>query len=201
MTVWLKTIHEVLAREQLLDWLKDNQAMTGDPAYLVDQSIERSDLVTLPQGTLGSFRLDMTIGGRIFGPNAELRWSMRGAEFDVWSIRETDQDDENSGPLNGHMVVYYCLGQWNPDKDRYVEGNLSVELEYPQKGTIKGDRLRVEVMEYLAEPEYFSANATDDDSTEEALREITNALNLPRVVAARFCGVDVGSTPDTQEGA
>jgi hypothetical protein len=198
--VWLETTHETLARNKLRDWLTTKRSSVGDPAFLVDQKIENAVFEGIPpDGSIGSFQSETTTAGRIFGPNAELRWAMRDADFDVWTIQEKTLGN-GTDPLRAHKSRYYCLGRWKPDKLKYVEGYLSV-AGYPRPGAAGGDRLYVEVMEYHAEPVYHAPPpaGADAEAVRRVLKEIACELNKPRIVAARFCGVGVGSTPERAE--
>jgi len=180
--------HDVIAGTNLGDWLKLRVQSVGATVYLASQSIDKARFCQLPSGDLlGAENFDSTFAGRVFGPNAELRWALHGSEVDVWSIREAGANETTQlGPYYREEVCYYCLGLWKQEEGKYLEGHIPGELKYPLDGNAEDDRFYVAVYEYLPAP---ALGETD-------LNKLMNALNRPRVVATRFHGVGVGRTPE-----
>lgn len=178
--------HDVIARSGLGDWLKQRIQAVGATAYLVIQSIDKARICQLSSDDpLGAENFDSTFAGRVFGPNAELRWALHGTELDVWFIQEARSDDTTrSGPYYREEVCYYCLGLWKQKEGKYLEGHIPGDLDYPLVGNAEDDRFYLAVYEYLPAP---TLGETD-------LNKLMNALNRPRVVATRFHGVGVGRT-------
>lgn len=184
-TYWLITEHESVPRENLVEWLKERMTLTGTPQYLVNQTIQEPIFSELQPNAL-DIDPRTSFAGRIFGPDAEIRWAIHGSEFDVWSIRDSQTDTpDNDGPYYRESTHYYCLGRWARSKGEYgeyIEGHISVPLKYPVVGSNEDDRFRVNVYEYLPAP----------IQAQQDLKSIVTALNRPRVIAARFYGVTVG---------
>lgn len=199
MTVWLNTGHGIKRMDDLLPWLNENRVLTGEPAFCVNQTISMADFIRLEPGSILQIDASTTHAGRIFGPNAELRWALRGREFDVWVIRETPEGSHDLGPLSHREVRYYCLGKWKPGGEpgtgEFKEGYLSVVPKYPSVSAREDDRVYVNVVEYFPAPIYFAAQENKTSANERIL-EMVAVLNLPRVIGSRFCGVDAGRTSD-----
>lgn len=154
-------------------------ATTGSPAYLISQAFEKIRFENwtgqLPNGDFAG-----TFSGRIFGPEAEVRWVREGSGFRLWKI------EESSPGIACHKWGwrYYLWGYWK--NDRFAEERIPVEPKYPLPHSCHPkdmDRAYIQVAEYApVEPENWPGE----------IGKIEDNLNQPALLAHRFVSLGCG---------
>ncbi len=164
------------ARQQVMDWTRG----IGEPAYAILQAFEKIEFVPWTGAELPEF--EKPFEGRIFGPEAEVRWVRDRGEWAIWRVGEAP---DGVGCLS-RSTPYYCWGEWH--NGRFWEPRLRKEVEYPLPAACKPtdrQRARITVIEYFpAKPE------TWPDKPDA----IAVLLNAPRMLASRFASLSVGTS-------
>lgn len=167
----------------------------GSPCYLLAQSFE--EISFLPWIGQADPALASTFSGRIFGPQAEVRWIKEGDDrFRLWLIKEVEEsgischEDEESGTsFHKELRRYYLWGEYKKGqyKDSHIYRGQPLPYPLPPKDSPKdGDRAFLEVaLYYPKEPDAWPDVPDDIDRIEQL-------LNQPRIAHHRFIYLDVG---------
>jgi hypothetical protein len=148
----------------------------GQPAYVVVQSFEKIRFEKW--SGVWPVAFDLVFAGRIFGPDAEIRWIREGDSCTIWKIHEAAGGETYERELEARR--YYLWGVSKAGK--FAEERVAGQLDYPVAAAADGDRAYIEVFEYYhAKPEAWP----DPKSAEQA-------LNRPRMSAHRLAAVDRG---------
>lgn len=158
----------------------------GQPAYLMSQSFPECRFVAY-DGQIPNFAA--TFAGRIFGPEAEVRWVREGERARVWLTQES----ETEGTACIQTVErFYLWGDWNKDENqeeyRFREPRIPdhQKLTYPLSDELNinlHDRAYIEVYQYTpVAPESWPNDAM----------KVMDLLNQPRLLAHRFVRLAVG---------
>jgi len=157
----------------------------GSPAWIVAQSF--TDLAF--KAWTGEFPtpFDQVFSGRIFGPQAEVRWVQENGEVSLWKLSE----QESGKPFRREDRRYYLWGWWREDEKAFKESVVPDLPPYPLTGKPpkQQDRPYIQVAEYLPPP------PGPECDTEE---ELMGALNQPRLAAHRFVAYDFDRDQDAQ---
>src|ERR1035441_256001 len=89
--VFLTTAHTRVDRVDLPKLLLDVGAQIGAPGYLLNFTLQKAEFRKYANPVNGqAANIDGTTAGRLFGPNAELRWQLLSRDvFDLWTLQET----------------------------------------------------------------------------------------------------------------
>lgn len=124
--------------------------------------------------------LGSEFAGRVFGPDAEVRWIREAGHFEMWRYSESaDGQEFDVTPRN-----YYGLGYW--EQNRFWEPVLPKPIEYPMPPGFTPqpeDRPLFQVLEYRRRPP--SAWPTD-------IEQLEDLLNQPALAAYRITGFTFG---------
>lgn len=168
------------AESDLLERAKE----VGEPAFLIVQSFEHC-LFTKFTGTIPD--LATSFSGRIFGPQAEVRWVREGDLCRYWLLWEG-----NGGrPALRREQRYYLWGIW--DGKRFAELRIPdyQPLAYPLDGNpAPQDRAYIRVYEYYPVP---------PNPWPSQAEEVEKLLNQPRLLAHRFVGLACGQEQRAKE--
>ena len=157
-------------------------AECGKPAWALVQSFPRISFAAW-DGALPDF--GQVFSGRIFGPQAEVRWTREGSDWRIWRVRETE-----TGPAayRRRSCRYYLWGIAKGGE--FTDDRIPGVPAYPMRTAPRdGDRAFVEVIEY--------ARIWTDAANPHELEE---QLNQPRLTAHRFLRLDSGHDPAAWEG-
>ena len=192
--------HQQVRRDELAKTVSAATAKVGSGWYFINFTLERADILKAPEpNDILDWEI-ATTGGRIFGPNSEVKWQLSGKDcFDLWTLQESDPGGRCEGwtPFENlttpdEPVKFYCMGAW--DGGFFREGRLPNSFGYPLSGNMKEDRVFFEAVEYSPSPPRRSAG---QQLASKHVPEIMNALNRPRVLAYRLTGMgfDHGEEP------
>ncbi len=169
-------------------------AFFGPVFYLV-QWIERLDF---GKGAAGSLLIEKSLAGRLFDAHTEVRWQKTGDTFFIWILREIDRDSPEGTLYNAKKCRVYLLGKHvgrGPDEaslkfeERHLSPDALCHYDWMQdRGWSGNDRPYLEIVEYMP----LWSNTGGPPGTDEAIRDLETALNVPRVVAHRVYGVAKG---------
>jgi hypothetical protein len=199
----IQILHALATLQELPSCVAEAAKICGSSRYFINLTLEKALLTEYApnsEGTLGFEAKGRTLGGRVFGPDAECRWQQNRDEFDFWMMKEVPDtmviaplalnlpdarvDQETLSVLKAaYEQKYFCIGRWraNPAPGAFYEGRFPNPIVYPEAGSTKNDRFFFRVREYRPWP---STGLADPVS-------LTNALNQPRVLAYRLIGVGV----------
>jgi hypothetical protein len=119
--------------------------------------------------------------GRIFGPDAEIRWYRDPSGFQGWHYSETQQGDA----FRAVRRMYYCQGYWA--NGRFWEPSLPQAIPYPCSAANEKDRPRFHAVEYYRLP---------PETWPEDPDEVEVLLNQPLLAAYRLFSFDAGKDSD-----
>jgi hypothetical protein len=164
------------APELIRQWASE----AGSPAYMALQSfIGTPEVQTYADGLPA---LETVFAGRIFGPDAEIRWLRDGGFLRVWRLSETGDPHDLTAACERSERNYYLHGIW--DGAAFSDPRLPRSLQYPLDRTPDlHDRAFITAAEYRpALPEALP-------DTPEAWETL---LNQPETVASRLLSLDCG---------
>jgi hypothetical protein len=119
--------------------------------------------------------LDVSIAGRIFTENTELRWVRDGNAWHAWRIEEV-----RGFTYTRKQRKYFLWGIWKDGE--FAELRIPAKLEYPIPASTDGERPYIVVAEYSnKKPDTWPSNT----------EEIEALLNAPAIAAHRFLAVSL----------
>ena len=180
MKVTLARQKETLPTETARARVEALAQSAGQTAYVVVQSFEKIRFEKW--AGVWPIAFDLVFAGRIFGPDAEIRWIREGDSCMIWKIHEAAGGETYERELKARR--YYL---WGVSKaGRFAEERVAGQLDYPVAAAADGDRAYIGVFEYYhAKPEAW----VDPKSAEDALESAEQALNRPRMAAHRLATV------------
>ncbi len=195
----------VPAADEANKWIAERVGTLGGDAFEILQSVGECKADRLAEG--GRAEVGETFAGRIFGPNAEIRWVRVGSGYLLWWLSEDSQArrpgdgaasmEEVNCDKPARATRHYLVGYWDDGLGQFREGNIPGEITYSKiiaGNPKKGDRVYVDVVEYfVGEPETGLSF-----SSEEEIRKFEIELNKPRVIAHRCIGI--GCDRDREDG-
>jgi len=205
VTLYVKHPETAQSPTQANQWIEERRARLGEPAYQVIQSIQECELKSLEAGA--GLEVGASFAGRLFGPEAEIRWVQDGtARYLLWCLSEKPLEEAAALPcrveaqITTHQpgdekwvekpVRHYLLGVYEEKSNEFRERNLSPRRDYSfVKNAKDRDRVYLEVIEYLA----------GEPDCQAKREEFLERLNQPRVIAHRLTGVSWGQEPLPRE--
>ena len=128
-----------------------------------------------PLPTLGE-----EFAGRIFGPDAEVRWLRDSSGFHLWHLAAA----ENGDAYEMKQRNYYALGYWK--NGHFFESSLPAPIAYPVPPDPK---LHDEDRPYFVALEYYRQPPSVWPGDPAAVQAL---LNQPRLVAYRLIAFQFG---------
>ena len=185
MSVVLYTQQIAGSPEVVAQWAAERVQAMARECFALMQSFPMLEFKTCDKNHVSTAILRREVfSGRMFAPEAEIRWWREGEEVNAWFLSEQKPAAGEYEELacQAEKRNFYLLGFWQSARSGFSEPRLRRVLSYPVNHAKEMDRAYVEVHEYRPAKPAMDASMTD----------FMDCLNRPRVLAHRLLAVKTG---------